>query len=56
MKRITLLCIIPYLLTGFTGCTETMPFTVGVCKDGTCINVGGAIPARKSGKEVVEVQ
>ncbi len=56
MKRIALLMMIPYLLTGFPSCVEPTPFTVGVCKDGTCINVGGVIPARKSGKETREVE
>ena len=58
--KILLLCICPWLLTGYmTSCTtphEAIPVTFGVCKDGTCLNVGVTIPARKSGKEVVEVQ
>lgn len=58
MKLIALLslCIITSLLTG---CLESIPIKLGVCKDNVCANVEFTIPAsavKPSAKEVQEVQ
>ena len=48
-----LLCAIPCLLTG---CEETLPLKLGVCKDDVCLTVETQIPARRSsGMEVIPV-
>jgi hypothetical protein len=57
MKTILPLCIIPILLTGCENFNHpAIPLNIGVCKDGTCLNVGVTIPARTSGKDAKEVQ
>jgi hypothetical protein len=54
--KTTRLILLILVSVSLIACSEPLPLKVGVCKDNVCANIETVIPARKSGKEVQQVQ